>query len=129
MIIKKLNTVFHKHSKVLFGAFTLIIIVSFLGFLTPGQFGCGDMQFGAPAVGEAYGKKVTIDDLRDTQRQLSIFSEDFQGQRAEIELEQAFFFHCALLSGGSVRLFCEFTKYFLSYCCNSRDLWYTKSVR
>ena len=95
MIIKKLNTVFHKHSRVLFGAFTLIIIVSFLGFLTPGQFGCGDMQIGAPAVGEAYGKKVTIDDLRETQRQLSIFSEAFMGQRVDVELEQVFFFYCA----------------------------------
>ena len=95
MIIKKLNTVFHKHSKVLFGAFTLIIIVSFLGFLTPGQFGCGDMSLGAPAVGEAYGKKVTIDDLRETQRQFSIFSEAFTGQRFDVDFERVFFFHCA----------------------------------
>ena len=91
MIIKKLNTVFHKHSRVLFGAFTLIIIVSFLGFLTPGQFGCGDMQLGTPAAGEAYGQKVSIDDLRETQRRLSIFSEAFMGQRAEADLEQVFF--------------------------------------
>ena len=97
MIIKKLNTVFHKHSKVLFGAFTLIIIVSFLGFLTPGQFGCGDMSLGAPAVGEAYGKKVTIDDLRETQRQLSIFSEAFTGQRVDVDFEQVFFFRCACI--------------------------------
>ena len=95
MIIKKLNTVFHKHSRVLFGAFTLIIIVSFLGFLTPGQFGCGDMQLGTPPVGEAYGKKVTIEDLRETQRQLSIFAEAFMGQRIDVELEQVFFFYCA----------------------------------
>ena len=95
MIIKKLNTVFHKHSRVLFLAFTLIIIVSFLGFLTPGQFGCGEMPLGEPAVGEAYGKKVTIDDLRETQRQLSIFSEAFMGQRVDVDFEQVFFFFCA----------------------------------
>ena len=40
MIIKKLNTMFHKHSRWLFGGFTIVIIISFMGFLTPGQFGC-----------------------------------------------------------------------------------------
>ena len=59
MIIKKLNTMFHKHSRWLFGAFTIVIIVSFMGFLTPGQFGL-DM-FSDPAntrVGTAFGEPV-----------------------------------------------------------------------
>ena len=30
MIIKKLNNLFHKHSRWLFGAFTIVIIVSFM---------------------------------------------------------------------------------------------------
>ena len=102
MIIKKLNTVFHKHSRVLFGAFTLIIIVSFLGFLTPGQFGCGDMAWGTPAVGTAFGQKVTLEDLRRTERRFSVFSEAFSGRRAEYEMEQLFFFHCAELKAGQL---------------------------
>ena len=35
MIIKKLNSTFHKHNRWLFGAFTIVIIITFLGFLTP----------------------------------------------------------------------------------------------
>ena len=64
MIIKKINTMFHKHSRWLFGAFTIVIIVSFMGFLTPGQFGL-DM-FSDPAntrVGTAFGEPVTYGDL------------------------------------------------------------------
>lgn len=67
MIIKKLNTMFHKHSRVLFGLLTSIIIVSFIGFLTPGQFGC-DSGPDSRVVGEVYGKKVSIDDLREFYR-------------------------------------------------------------
>lgn len=73
MIIKNLNTVFHKHSKVLFGALTLIIIVSFIGFLTPGQFGCNSSS-GNQTIGEVYGKKVSGDDLREFARVYSILS-------------------------------------------------------
>ena len=39
MIIKKLNGMFHKHGRWLFGIITVVIIVSFVGFLAPGQFG------------------------------------------------------------------------------------------
>ena len=74
MIIKKLNTVFHKHSKILFGAFTLVIIVSFMGFLTPGQFGCSGNGGGNQTIGEVYGKKVSADDLREFSKTYSIFS-------------------------------------------------------
>ena len=64
MIIKKLNGMFHKHGRVLFIIFTLVIIVSFMGFLTPGQFGCnGGAYYAGDAVGEIYGKKVSRDDL------------------------------------------------------------------
>ena len=44
MVIGKINTVFMKHSRILFGAISVVIIVSFLGFLTPGfpsMFGGG----------------------------------------------------------------------------------------
>ena len=63
MIIKKLNTMFHKHSKILFGAFTLIIIIAFMDFLTPGRGGCDGSNGGGQKVGEVYGKDVTYGDL------------------------------------------------------------------
>ncbi len=72
MVIKKMNSVFHKHSRWLFGAFTVIIIVSFLGFLTPGNFGIGG--FGSARdmeVGSVYGKKITYDDLMKQMRALA----------------------------------------------------------
>ena len=74
MIIKKLNTVFHKHSKILFGAFTLVIIVSFMGFLTPGQFGCSGNGGGNQTIGEVYGKKVSAENLQEFAKTYSIFS-------------------------------------------------------
>ena len=74
MVIKKLNTIFHRHSRWLFGAFTIIIIVSFLGFLTPGTFGFGDMSNPESiAMGTAYGEKVTYGELRDISRNLSVY--------------------------------------------------------
>lgn len=87
MIIKKLNTVFHKHSRVLFGVLTLIIIVSFIGFLTPGQFGCGDSA-GNQTVGEVYGKKVSVDDLNEFIRKLSVLQ-----PRLDIETDQILFLY------------------------------------
>lgn len=63
MIIKKLNGMFHKHGRVLFIIFTLVIIVSFMGFLTPGQFGCNGSYSSEDTVGVIYGKKVSRDDL------------------------------------------------------------------
>ena len=71
MIIRKLNTVFHKHSRILFGAFTLIIIVSFMGFLTPGKFGC-DVTGGDQAMGEVYGKKVSGEEVVEFARKALI---------------------------------------------------------
>ena len=52
MIIKKLNSMFHKHSRWLFGIFAVIIIIAFMDFLTPGAGGCNsndpsDLQIGS----------------------------------------------------------------------------------
>ena len=73
MIIEKLNAICHRHSRWLFGSFTVVIIVSFLGFLTPGQFG---LDFSDPrkvSVGEAFGKKVTYEDLMLKKRSIAVF--------------------------------------------------------
>lgn len=90
MIIKKLNTVFHKHSKILFGAFTLIIIVSFIGFTGGGSmFGCDSHSGGNQKVGEAYGKKVTMDDLQDFYRKCSIVMGD-----VNLDWQGVFYLYC-----------------------------------
>ncbi|MBQ6352334.1 MAG: SurA N-terminal domain-containing protein [Lentisphaeria bacterium] len=94
MIIKKLNTMFHKHSRVLFGAFTLIIIVAFMDFLTPGKMGCDGMGADGSVVGRAYGKKVSIDDLQELNRRFSLYLEVFEGQRVDLEAEQLFSLFC-----------------------------------
>ena len=69
MIIKNLNSMFHKHSRWLFGGFTIVIIVSFMGFLTPGQFGCEGLGSGlGRSVGSVYGEDVTLGDLQNRMR-------------------------------------------------------------
>lgn len=79
MIIKKLNSMFHKHSRLLFGLFTVLIIVAFTDFLTPGRNGGCDGQ-GGGNVGTAYGKKVSLGDMIDFQRSV-VLSLTLQGTR------------------------------------------------
>ena len=77
MIIKKLNTVFRKHSKILFGAITLIIIVSFVGFTSGGgMFGCDGYGYSGQNVGVIYGKKVSQDELQKFYRKVSVLQRD-----------------------------------------------------
>ncbi|MBE6375469.1 MAG: hypothetical protein E7050_03285 [Lentisphaerae bacterium] len=73
MVIKKLNTLFHKHSRVLFGAFTILIILAFTDFLTPGNVGgCDDPA--ETEIGTAYGEKVTAGDLQKLHHDLSVLA-------------------------------------------------------
>ncbi len=79
MIIEKLNAICHRHSRWLFGSFTVIIIISFLGFLTPGQFGVG---FGDPRdaeIGRALGEKVTYKDILRKKHELALEYRLFYG--------------------------------------------------
>ena len=97
MVIKKLNSFFHRNSRWLFGAFTIVIIVSFLGFLTPGTFGFGDMSNpGSISMGTAYGESVTYNELREIGRNVSVFSEVFNGVPVSRDLpnENIFIFAC-----------------------------------
>ena len=63
MVIRKMNTVLVKHNKILFGIFSVIIIISFVWFFTPGLD--GSLLFGGAgaspnaAVGTVFGKKIT----------------------------------------------------------------------
>ncbi|MBE6391896.1 MAG: hypothetical protein E7042_06830 [Lentisphaerae bacterium] len=96
MAIKKLNSMFHKHSRWLFGIFAAIIIIAFMDFLTPGRGGCAfsgepeDQQ-----VGTAFGEKVTYGDLMDIDRDLQVF-ESLTGARSQHELRMLFFNYCML---------------------------------
>ncbi len=101
MIIKKLNTMFHKHSRVLWGSITVVIAVSFLGFLTPGTFFGVDL-FGSPLkaqVGVAFGEPVTAKELRDQSQRLQVFNETFYGaSMRELDIRQAFAPYCMVLA-------------------------------
>ena len=66
MVIRKMNSVFIRHGKYFFAVFTVIIIVAFVGFFTPGfnSMFTGDPSSPNSAVGKAFGKKVTRNDWR-----------------------------------------------------------------
>ena len=107
MVIKKLNSFFHRNSRWLFGAFTIVIIVSFLGFLTPGTFGFGDMSTPDKiSMGTAYGEKVTYGELRDVSRNLSLYSEVFNGAAISRDLppEAMFTYACIIRKAGAMGL-------------------------
>ena len=94
MIIKKLNSLFHRHSRWLFGAFTLIIIVAFMDFLTPGNIGF-ESGIGGDTVGTAFGKKITYNDLRRTSQKMSVFVElVYGGQMRNLDNAEIFNQYC-----------------------------------
>ena len=67
MVIRKMNTVLVKHNKILFGAFSIIIIISFVWFFTPGVDGSllfGNRMSPNSAVGKVFGKKVKLKDYQ-----------------------------------------------------------------
>ena len=109
MIIKKLNAVFHKHSRILFGAFTLIIIIAFMDFLTPGRGGCSGSNSGSQTIGEVYGKKVSYNDL------LEFRNKCFYGNN----YLQAFFEKCRY-SGIQIRDLDDLPTVFFLCCMNAR---------
>ncbi len=99
MLIKKLNSMFHKHSRWLFGLFTIVIIISFVGFFTPGQFGFGDFGGDSATAGVAFGDKVSYGELRELQMPVYILS----GQR-DVSWRQLFELHCKLVKAEAMGL-------------------------
>ncbi len=76
MLIRSINTVFMKHSRWLFAVFTVVIIVSFLGFMVPGQFGMGGCGNPADAaMGQAYGENVSYREAMEAIRGFVIVQE------------------------------------------------------
>jgi len=65
MVIRRMNALFIKHGRIFFGVFTVVIIISFIGFFTPGftSIFSGGPGMGN-AVGRVLGKKLTYDELR-----------------------------------------------------------------
>lgn len=81
MLIRSINTVFMKHSRWLFGVFTIVIIISFLGFMVPGQFGMGGCGNPADApIGQAYGENVSYNDAIQAMRGFLIVQELMTGR-------------------------------------------------
>ena len=96
MIIKKLNSVFHRHSRWLFGVITIVIIISFIGFMVPGSFfGFGPETGSGAKVGTAFGKNVTYEDLKEVHRNLEICGQ-LGFPVGESRIEQQFFIYCLL---------------------------------
>lgn len=75
MVIRRMNNVLVKHNKILFGLFSIIIIVAFVWFFTPGVD--GSMFFGGPAsentiVARAAGKELSLKEYRNAMQQQAI---------------------------------------------------------
>ncbi|MBO4632194.1 MAG: SurA N-terminal domain-containing protein [Lentisphaeria bacterium] len=84
MVIRKMNTVLVKHNKILFGVFSVIIIISFVWFFTPGLD--GSLLFGGAgaspnaAVGTVFGKKITNKQYQQAYRDRMLLLEAMTGR-------------------------------------------------
>ena len=73
MAISKLNSLFSRHGRILFGVFTIIIIVTFVDFLAPGGNDIfSGFSLGSGNVGSVFGKSVSDSEFHDEYRRLSI---------------------------------------------------------
>ncbi len=95
MLIKKINSVFMRHSRWLFGLFTGVIILSFVGFLTPtssifGLFGNSQDNL----VGTVYGEKVTVEELQEQMMDLRVLYELIGMPQRDISPVEAFYSYC-----------------------------------
>ncbi|MBR2357450.1 MAG: SurA N-terminal domain-containing protein [Lentisphaeria bacterium] len=104
MAISKLNTVFAKHHRIIFGVFSVIIIIAFTDFLTPGT-GIVDAFRGTgrgSAVGEIFGKKVSYAELSEQIRldmlAMQVFMNIPVNQAMREQLENQSFYNLANLA-------------------------------
>ena len=104
MAISKLNTVFAKHHRIIFGVFSVIIIIAFTDFLTPGT-GIVDAFRGngkSNTVGEIFGKKVTYTELSEQIRldmlAMQVFMNIPINQSLRDQLENQSFYNLANLA-------------------------------
>lgn len=75
MAISKLNTVFAKHHRIIFGIFSVLIIIAFMDFLTPGTGIMDAFRSNGPrqSAGEIFGESVSYMDL-ENQIRLDVLS-------------------------------------------------------
>ena len=66
MVIRKMNSVFARHGRIVFGGITLVIIVAFLGIMTPGQL--FPTNRGAEVIGTAFGQDITVGNIQKQAR-------------------------------------------------------------
>ena len=104
MAISQLNTVFAKHHRIIFGVFSVLIIIAFMDFLTPGT-GLLDAFRGNgynQTAGEIFGKKVSYSELNDQIRldmlSMQVFMNMPVNQSMREQLENQSFFNLAHLA-------------------------------
>ncbi len=64
MLIRSMNSIFSRHGKVLFTIATIIIVIAFVGIMTPSFTGLFD-RMGAAAAGKIFGEKVKPAELQE----------------------------------------------------------------
>lgn len=90
-MIRSINKFFSKNSRWIFGIFTVIIIVAFMDFLSPGTFGGCAMSSNNEA-GTVFGEKVTYSDLRSVMNDMEIImTMQFGGMSRDLPVENAFY--------------------------------------
>ena len=95
MLIKNLNAVFRKRHRLIFGIFTVIVIISFV-FMGYGRMGNDGGSGAAGEVGVAFGRSVSRADLYEISRRLAVLCEAFQGGSRELPAEQLLGVYCML---------------------------------
>lgn len=92
-MIRTINRFFSKNSRWLFGIFTVIIIIAFMDFLSPGTFG-GCAMSNDNEVGTVFGEKVTYSDLRSVMTDMEIvMTLQFGGMNRDLPVENLFYIY------------------------------------
>ena len=95
-MIRSINRFFSKNSRWLFGIFSVIIIIAFMDFLSPGTFG-GCMMSRNDEVGTVFGEKVTYSDLRGIMNDMEIImTMQFGGMNRDLPVENAFYIYAQI---------------------------------
>ncbi len=95
-MIQHMNNVLVKHSKVLFGLITIVIIVSFVWFLTPGADGSLFFSGGKQKVGRVFDTEdVTLKDMEAARDELQILAPVIPQLRGDLK-EDSFFQFAAI---------------------------------
>ena len=95
MLIKNLNAMFRKRHRLIFGVFTVVVIVAFV-FMDFGRMGQGGGSGSSAEVGYAFGRSVSRADLYEISRRIAILGEAFRGGSRELPAEQLFGVYCML---------------------------------